>query len=55
MGSVVEEFGTGRVKTAGARDVFQGGGSVGSSIWIRDMGYDQPHGTGTDGFPEQGG
>ena len=35
---------TGRGKHVGFRDIFQGGGSGGSSIWVRDVGDDPPHG-----------
>ena len=52
---VVEDIGIVRVKHAGVRDIFQGGGSVGSSLWVRDVGDDPLCGTGPGGFPAQGG
>ena len=45
----------GRGKYAGVRDIFKGGGPVGSSIWNRYVGDNSPHGPGTGGFPAQGG
>ena len=34
----------------GVRDIFQGGGSGGSSIWVGDVCDDPPHGLGTGGI-----
>ena len=46
---------TGRGKHTGVRDIFQGGGSGGSSLWVVDVGDEPPHGLGPGDFPEQGG
>ena len=46
---------TGRGKHTGVRDIFQGGGSGDSYLWVGDMGDETPHGPGPGDFPEQGG
>ena len=46
---------TGRGKHVGVRYIFQGCGSGGSSVWVRDAGDDPLHGPVPRGFPEQGG
>ena len=45
----------GRVKNAGAGDIFQGVGSSCAFIWVVYMGNDPLHGAGPGGFPEQDG
>ena len=45
---------TGRGKHVVVGDIFQGGGSGGSSLWVGDVGNDPPHGPGPWDFPEQG-
>ena len=42
---------TGRGKHMVVGDIFQGGGSGGSSHWVRDVGDDPPHGPGPRDFP----
>ena len=46
---------TGRGKNMGVRDIFQGGGSGGSSLWVGDVDSDPPHGPGPGYFPEKDG
>ena len=46
---------TGRGKHVGVRYIFQGCGSGGSYLWVRDTGDDPLHGLVPGGFPEQGG
>ena len=46
---------TGRGKHVGVRYIFQGCGSGGSYLWVRDAGDDPLHGLVPGGFPEQGG
>ena len=55
MGSVVEDLGTGRVKSTGVRDIFQGSASGGASLRIGDVGDEPPYGPVPGGFPSQGG
>ena len=43
-----------RGKNVGVRDIFQGGGSGGSSIWVGDVCDDPPHGLGTGGILRSG-
>ena len=43
----------GRGRHAGVWEIFQGSGSVGSSLWDRHVGYDPLHGPGPVGFPEK--
>ena len=40
-----------RGKHVGEGDIFQGGGSYGSSLWVGDVGDDPPHGTVPWKFP----
>ena len=40
MGQVADDIVTGRGKHMVVGDIFQGGGSGGSSHWVRDVGYD---------------
>ena len=49
-----EDNGMGGRHTTGLRDVLQGGGTGGSSIWVGDVGDDPPHGKGPGKFPSQG-
>ena len=46
MGSADEDIGKGSSKHAGVGDILKGGGTGGSSLWVRDVGYDPPHGLG---------
>ena len=43
---------TGRGKYAGVSDIFQGGGSYGSYIWVGDLGDDLPYEPVHCEFPE---
>ena len=45
MGSSEKDFGTGRSKHAGVGDIFQGGGTDSSYIWVGDVGDELPHET----------
>ena len=51
MDYVSEDLVTGRGKHADVRDIFQGGGSGGFSIWVGDVGDDPPHVPVTVYFP----
>ena len=55
MGWVVEDIGMGRGKHAGVGNVFQVGGSGGTSLLVEDVDDDSPYGPGPGGFPAQGG
>ena len=55
VGYVVEDIRMGRVKHAGVGEIFQGGGSGGYSLLVRDVGDKLLHGPGPGGFPAQGG
>ena len=46
MGSADEDIGTGRSKHVGVGDILKGGGKGGSSLWVRYVVYDPPHGMG---------
>ena len=47
VGYVADDLVTGNVKHESVRDIFQDGGSGGSSFWVRDVGDYPPHGTGS--------
>ena len=55
MGLFVEDLGTGRGKHVGVGDLFQGGGSGGSSLRVGDVVDDPPYGPSPGDVPEQGG
>ena len=55
VSKVVKYLGIGRGKHMGAGDLFQGGGSVDSSLRVRYVGDDPPNGPGPKGVLEQGG
>ena len=46
MGSADKDLGMGRIKHAGVGNLFQGGGTGGSYLWLVDVGDDPPHETG---------
>ena len=46
--------GTGGCHPTGLGDVLQGGGAGGSSIWVRYVGDEPPHGKGPGKFPSKG-
>ena len=53
LGTDGKDSGRGGRQPTGLRDVLQGGGAGGSSIWVRDVGAEPPHGTGPGKFPAQ--
>ena len=46
-----KDINTGRSKHVGVRDLFQGGGTDGSSLWVRDFFDDPPDVPGHGGVP----
>ena len=50
-----KDLGTVSCKHAGFGDIFQGGGTGGSFLWVRDMGDEPMHGPGPGYFPLYGG
>ena len=54
MGTDGEDTGMGGRLLTGLGGVLQGGGAVGSSIQVRDVGTYLPHGKGPEKFPAQG-
>ena len=52
MGSADEYLGTLRSKHEGSGELLQGGGTVGYSLWVRDVGDDPLHGPDPGGVPK---
>ena len=48
-----KDTGTGGCQTTDIRDIFQGGGVGGATIWVIDVGDDPPHGQGPGEFSAQ--